>query len=211
MWGQPPRLSGQAQRDLHLLNPRPDGHQTGKHRPSVNSPLHSRPHICYKQFTESSSVASRAKLSATLVARPASNDPRGHESLQSSRPRDFIRKGDTVSEGYLQSKDLQKDLFSIFCLPTRAVAKTHAPKVASTRPEGHTVARIHERQTQRFVIPNRAESPVRNLLLAGSSPESASQSNPDVENIWKSCGKPRLTGFRPQRMLARFRGQSVSL
>jgi hypothetical protein len=50
-------------------------------------------------------------------ARPASNVLRGHKSLQLSRPRDFIRRSNTVSEGYLQSKDLQKDLFSIFCLP----------------------------------------------------------------------------------------------
>jgi hypothetical protein len=120
----------------------PETHQAGKHNAVANSLLHFSPFICYKQSTESSSVASRAKLSATLVARPASNDSRGRESLQLSRPRDFIRKSNTVSEGYLQSKDLQKDLFSIFCLPTRAVAKTHAPKLALTRPEGHTVARI---------------------------------------------------------------------
>jgi|SRR5580693_201576 hypothetical protein len=101
----------------------PETHQAGKHNAVANSLLHFSPFICYKQSTESSSVASRAKLSATLVARPASNDSRGRESLQLSRPRDFIRKSNTVSEGYLQSKDLQKDLFSIFCLPTRAVAK----------------------------------------------------------------------------------------
>jgi hypothetical protein len=169
---------------------RPETHQAGKHNAVANSLLHFSPFICYKQSTESSSVASRAKLSATLVARPASNDSRGRESLQLSRPRDFIRKSNTVSEGYLQSKDLQKDLFSIFCLPTRAVAKTHAPKVASTRPEGHTVARIRA-PTEKFVIPNRAVSQVRNLLLGfeASSP-AASQNIPDVENIWKSCGKP---------------------
>jgi hypothetical protein len=168
----------------------PETHQAGKHNAVANSLLHFSPFICYKQSTESSSVASRAKLSATLVARPASNDSRGRESLQLSRPRDFIRKSNTVSEGYLQSKDLQKDLFSIFCLPTRAVAKTHAPKVASTRPEGHTVARIRA-PTEKFVIPNRAVSQVRNLLLGfeASSP-AASQNIPDVENIWKSCGKP---------------------
>jgi len=36
------------------------GGQDGKHLRAENSPLHSSPFICYKQFTESSSVASRS-------------------------------------------------------------------------------------------------------------------------------------------------------
>jgi len=38
----------------------PGSHQLGKPRASKTSLLHCHPHICYKQFTESSSVASRA-------------------------------------------------------------------------------------------------------------------------------------------------------
>ena len=72
-------------------------------------------------------------------------------------------ESNTVSEGYLQSKDLQRDLFSIFCLPSRS-----APKVAfvSGR-KAHTVARCFE--------------------LRSSSPV-APQGLSDVEIIWKSCG-----------------------
>ena len=59
-----------------------------------------------------------------------------------------------------------KRIFSQFSVFRPACAESGVD-----RPEGHTVARIRERQTQRFVIakgfviPNRAESPVRNLLL----------------------------------------------
>jgi hypothetical protein len=127
-------------------------------------------------------------LPATLVARPASNDSRGRESLQSSRPRDFIRK-ESISEGYLQSKDLQKDLFSIFSLPIRAVAK---------------------RMRRKWRLPDRKAILLRVFRAAFSSPVAASHNGPLVENIWKSCEMCRLTGFYPARMFVGFRGQSVS-
>jgi hypothetical protein len=93
-------------------------------------------------------------------------------------------------KGTFKARTSKKDLFSIFSLPIRAVAKSLRRKVAFTRPEGHTVARIQS---------------------SFSSPVAASQNGPLVENIWKSCGMCRLTGFYPARMFVGFRGQSVSL
>jgi hypothetical protein len=190
----------------------PETHQAGKHNAVANSLLHFSPFICYKQSTESSSVASRAKLSATLVARPASNDSRGRESLQLSRPRDFIRKSNTVSEGYLQSKDLQKDLFSIFCLPTRAVAK-NACAETGVYPTGRPYCCAYSSArprilTQSLVIPSGFI--VRNLLslaaLPHSLPERFSRCGNHLEILWEAtidgiytatyaCKVSRTVGF----------------
>jgi hypothetical protein len=48
------------------------------------------------------------------------------------------------------------------------------------------------------------------LVLVGSSPVSF-QRIPDVEIIWKFCGKRRLTGYKPHCMFVKFRGQSEML
>jgi len=59
-------------------------------------------------------------------ARPASKLSRERVLKLSIVPATGLHsESSTVSEGYLQSKDLQRDLFSISCLPCR-----HAPKVA---------------------------------------------------------------------------------
>src|SRR5271169_7016242 len=108
--------------------------------PVANSLLHSRPHICYKQFTESSSVASRSYcLQLSGVVR--------HLSLKRACSKALNRPGHGtsfgkhhVSEGYLQSKDLQKDLFSISCLPYR-----RAPKVAFRSTGRRILLRAFER------------------------------------------------------------------
>jgi hypothetical protein len=57
---------------------------------------------------------------------------------------------------------------------------------------------------EKLVIPSEA----RNLGFASSSP--APCNLPDVEIIWKSCGKRTLTGHPQHGMFKRFRGQSVS-
>src|ERR1700677_2218396 len=44
--------------------------------------------------------------------------------------------------------------------------------------------------------------------LKGSSP---AHDIPDVEIIWKFCGKQRLTGYKPHCMVVKFRGQSEML
>jgi hypothetical protein len=129
-------------------------------------------------------------LSATLVARPASKTQEGVKAFNCPGHGTSFGKGNTVSEGYLQSKDLQKDLFSIFCLPIRAVA--------------NSVRRKWRLGSDRKTIL------LRVFRAAFSSPVAASHNGPDVENIWKSCGMCRLTGFCPARMFVRFRGQSDS-
>jgi hypothetical protein len=86
------------------------------------------------------------------------------------------------SEGYLQSKDLQKDLFSIFCLPIGMRRKWRLPDRKAI------LLRVQSADPRNFVIPTLRETKGRNLGFAGSSPP-RSRSVPDVENIWKSCGK----------------------
>jgi hypothetical protein len=92
-----------------------------------------------------------------------------------------------------------KDLFSISCLPSglrkKDCAKS-APNLAfSSDRKTHTVARRSERpprslvipksvHTPRDVIPNRAENPVRNLLLGCSSSPAPLPEFP----MWKSSG-----------------------
>jgi hypothetical protein len=87
----------------------------------------------------------------------------------------------------------------------------HADSGVLPRPEGHTVAR-KERPTQpSHQKPCHSERLYREeSAVAGSSPAPAPNAFPDVEIIWKFCGKRRLTGFTPRRMLVKFRGQSVS-
>jgi hypothetical protein len=105
-------------------------------------------------------------------ARPASKSLRERITKLSIVPATGLHsESKTVSEGYLQSKDLQRDLFSISCLPCR-----HAPKVAFCSDGRRILLRAvvsanpkacHPNRpiSQRDVIPNRAESPVRNLLF----------------------------------------------
>ncbi len=112
-------------------------------------------------------------------ARPASKFVES-VSPQLSRPRDFIRKSITVSEGYLQSKDLQ-EFFSQFSVFRSACAESGV----SFRTEGTYCCAYSERPSS-IVIPNGFI--VTNLLLAGSSPDSASQKG--IIQLWKSSGNP---------------------
>ena len=97
----------------------------------------------------------------------------------------------------------KRDLFSIFCLPSRAVAKMRAPK----RPRyGRPYCCAYRAPNPRsLVIPSEA----RNLGFRWQLSRPRSRF-PVVEIIWKFCGKRRLTGFTPHRMLVGFRGQSDS-
>jgi hypothetical protein len=89
---------------------------------SRNFRLHSSSHFCYKQFTESSGVASRSYcLQLSGFVRHLSS----RERKTLNRPGHGTSFGKHHnSEGYLQSKDLQRDLFSISCLPCSACAES---------------------------------------------------------------------------------------
>jgi hypothetical protein len=120
----------------------PETHQAGKHNAVANSLLHFSPFICYKQSTESSSVASRAKLSATLVARPASKIQEGVKAFNCPGHGTSFGKATQFPKGTFKART-SKRIFSQFSVFRLGLSqKTHAPKLASTRPEGHTVARI---------------------------------------------------------------------
>jgi hypothetical protein len=102
---------------------------------------------------------------ATLVLVRHLSFKRAIKSSQLSRPRDSIRK-ENISEGYLQSKDLQASRsFLNFLSSVSGLPKKLAENGACSGTEDHTVVRIRERPPKKLVIPNRAESPVRNLLL----------------------------------------------
>jgi hypothetical protein len=129
---------------------------------------------------------------------------RGHESLQLSRPRDFIRKSKTLSEGYLQSKDLQLGSFLNFLSSVSGCLKC-APKVAFTR-DGRPYCCAYERLQKPCHSERSEESWSLPAALLHPLPKKVQL----VENIWKSCGMCRLTGFYAARMFVGFRGQSDS-
>ena len=123
-------------------------------------------------------------------ARPASKDLEdlnilnrpGHGTWFGS----LIPEGIAVSEGYLQSKDLQKlDLFSIFQSSALRARK------AVSRNTG--ISESRKRKT---------------ILLRAASRRSPF---PDVEISWKFCGMPALTVSAPHDMFVGFRGQPDSL
>jgi hypothetical protein len=120
---------------------------------------------------------------------PASNVLRGHESLQSSRPRDFIREA-THFRRVPSKQGPPTRIFSQFLVFRIGLPEMHAESGVFSRTEGHTVVRIRaptQNGPKGLVIPN--SFIVRNLLLGlvGSSPVPAPRI-PDVEIIWKSCG-----------------------
>ena len=94
-----------------------------------------------------------------------------------------------VSEGYLQSKDLQRDLFSIFVFRIGVRRKWR-----SFERKTHTIARFGaQRQMwgQPLSAVRRAQLDSLSAALLLSLPKRVQT----VEIIWKSCGMRRLTGF----------------
>jgi hypothetical protein len=104
-----------------------------------------------------------------------------------------------------------KGIFSQFLVFRLGLRKMRAPKLASKlRTEGHTVARV------RAPDPASPSEPCHSERLYREEPAvrwqlSRPRSIPNVEIIWKFCGKRSLTGLRRACMFVRFRGQSVLL
>src|SRR5271154_2786585 len=88
----------------------------------------------------------------------------------------------TVSEGYLQSKDLQRDLFSISCLPYRP-AQNVRRKWRLPERKTHTVA-CFRAPTLRPCHPERSEG---SWFLPAALPPPRF---PNQSRLWKSSGNP---------------------
>ena len=135
----------------------PETHQAGKHNAVANSLLHFSPFICYKQSTESSSVASRAKLSATLVARPASKIQEGLKAFNC--PGHGTSFGKAANFRRVPSKQgPPKGSFLNFLSSVSGCAKC-TPKVASSSGRKTILLRVFRSATRIPVVPKRSEEP----------------------------------------------------
>jgi len=92
----------------------------------------------------------------------------------------------------------------------RPLQNMHAEAGASLHRKTHTVARRCS-ATKKHCHSESGCKPGEEPASCRQLSRPALQKIPNVEIIWKFCGKRRLTGFSPHCMVVKFRGQSETL